>query len=309
MNEMHLALTFDRNYLTPAYVMLTSVFENNPHRIHFHIIAPNLTLTDKTDLTTYINSRKAMVTFYEIDLLELEKKVVIPEGFHFNIANYYRLHFPDLVKVNRLLYLDVDLVVIGDLMELYATNLQGFPFGAVPDSYPVVRHDLGIHEEGKYFNTGVLLFDVPKWRQQNITARCFEFIRLYPEKIQMVEQDALNAIMIGNWLSLPLKYNITLHDVSIQIPTKEFIKDKIIIHFTSHWKPWLCLSRNKLRKLYHHYLKLSPRKHEGKYTNFRWDFKTLKPFIKMRAKEIYFDRKIDKIFPIKSWKAIRHYNY
>jgi lipopolysaccharide biosynthesis glycosyltransferase len=310
--EQNIALAFDENYLTPIYALLTSIFSSNKkNQIAFHLIVTGINTQHLEDLKQFIVKNNACVFFYQVDIDELEKKIFLPDNSHYTAAAYYRLLFPQLIpeSVSKLLYIDSDTVVINDLKELFDIEVGRYPLAAVVDPHPVIRTDLGIHEANKYFNSGVLLIDTANWKEQEITKKAFDFINHNHEKIVFVDQDVLNAILIDNWLPIDMKYNVMLLDVVLQTPKRELIKDKVIIHYTSPWKPWHCLTKNKLRSVYHHYLRLSPRRNEKKYTDFKWDAKTISTFLRIRMKELYFDKKIDKVFPIKKWKEIKYNNY
>jgi lipopolysaccharide biosynthesis glycosyltransferase len=206
-----------------------------------------------------------------------------------------------------LLYIDSDTLVIGNLQELYQLDLSGYPLAAAKEPYPESREYLGWTDPHPYFNSGVLLIDVPKWNHQLITERAFAFVRDNPEAIRYVDQDALNAVLVGNWMPLDNRFNLTLEDVHIQIPKRTILAGKIIIHFTSERKPWLCLSQNKLRSPYHYYKWRSPKKFSKRYTDF--SLNKTKPFLMMRLKELYFEKKIYKLISIGSLKNIQHCNY
>lgn len=304
LKQINIGLGFDSNYIVPIYALITSIFFNNrSNNITFHVIATGVNELEKSKLINFIKSNNSKIFFYEISEDLVRKSVVIPEDSHFTIATYYRLFFPSLLdkEIKRLLYIDSDTIVTGDLMELYEINIGGCPIAAAPDSVPGIREDLGIKEKGKYFNAGVLLIDTKNWREQQVTENVFKFLLLHPEKAKWVDQDALNATLIGKWYRIDNKYNFTLSDVILQVPSKELITDKIIIHYTSSNKPWHFLTRNKLRYLYHYYLKMSPKSGEKKYTDFNWNIKSIWTFFRIRIKEFYFDHKIDRILPIKNW--------
>lgn len=309
---MHVALGFDKHYIVPVYTLLTSIFLNNKNnKIFFHAIATGLTAAEKEGIKKFVQQNKADISFYTVNEEEIKKSVIIPQGSHFTIATYYRLFFTSLIpsSVRRLIYIDCDTVVVGDLRPLYEAEIGEAPFGAVADPHPEIRTDLDIHEPGHYFNSGVLIIDTQNWAKHKVTENALEFISRYPEKIKFVDQDVLNATLKGKWQPIDSKYNVMLLDVVLQTPTKDLLKGKVIIHFTSPWKPWHCLTKNKLRSVYRHYLRRSPKRREKMYTDFKWDYKTLSAFFRIRIKEYYFDKGFDKIIPIKSWIAIKHYNY
>lgn len=296
-NEIHIAIAFDQNFLTPFYVLLTSIFFNTRNNsITFHVIAAGVEQKEKEKIIKYIKGNIGTIIFYEINN-ELIKDFVLPDNVHFSIATYYRLFFPSLVPQNlsKLLYIDTDTVVIGDLSELYEIGLKN-PVGAAMDTAGVpVRTDLGLHSQADYFNAGVLLINLQLWREQNISENAINFINDFPEKIKWADQDALNAVLVDNWFKLDKRFNLTFYDIPAFLQKKNFnlfLKNKIIIHYTTEQKPWLTLCRNRLRFLYHYYLKKSPVTQQGKYTDLEWKNRLLYRYFKLRFKEFLIDHTI-----------------
>ncbi|MBC6611655.1 glycosyltransferase family 8 protein [Hymenobacter sp. BT507] len=292
---MHIAISFDQNFITPTYVFLTSVFNNNQHeKIFFHAIATGVSDKDKQDIEDYIQQHGAEIEYYNIDDKNLTN-LIIPEHSYFTVATYYRLFFPSLVPahVEQLLYIDTDTVVVGNLKDLYLTDVRPYPAGAVLDTVVAVRPDLGIDELGYYFNAGVLLINIPIWKEQKISEKSIQFLVDYPEKIKWVDQDALNAVLYRNVYKLAGGYNVTFYDIPKDLPRKkykEFISDKYIIHYTTGLhKPWSILGENKFRYVYHDYLKKSPKSKERKYKNYKVDIKSASFFVKVRILEYLYD--------------------
>ena len=301
-NQLHIALAFDENYIVQVYVLLTSIFYNNrKNDVVLHVIASGVNNSEKEEIEKFVQDNNSAIFFYEIDEEYFGNHFYTNDVY--SVATYYRLFFPSLLnpEIDKLLYLDSDTIVIGDLKELYNINIGKFPIGVASDPCLDVRHELGIHTCEDYFNAGVMLIDNKNWREQNVSENAIKYLRDYPEKIKLVDQDALNATLIGKWFKIDRKYNYTWLFEYLQVPTKELLKDKIIVHYITPKKPWHSLTRNKFRYLYHHYLKLSPKSHEKKYTDFEWSLKNIWIFTRIRIKEFYFDRKLDKVFPIKKW--------
>lgn len=288
---IHLAFAFDENYVTPFYVLLTSIFANHEGcNFAIHAIAPDVKPATKKEISMFAQQHKSEMFYYEVNEADL-KGLVIPEKTWFTIAAYYRLFFAQLlpITIDKFLYIDTDTVVVASLVELYNTNLGSKPLGAAQEVLRKSREDLGISDINNHFNSGVLLINAPEWRAQKITERAIQFVLDFPEAIQCVDQDALNAILINNWYKLDKKYNVLFQDVPIDLPAKgynEFLKDKVIIHYTlgTH-KPWRSLCANKFRYLYHEYKKQSPRALEKKYTDFQVKPFTIYKFCKIRTRE------------------------
>lgn len=263
---IHVAFAFDNGYLTPFYVVLTSLFKNNKdNHIHLHVIATGLSSQDKAEVEQYVLANEGDITYYEIDEDQLKGLVILKDS-HLQVAAYYRLFFPELVSpsIEKLLYLDTDLIVNGDLAELYATPLDNFPVGVVVEwSATKTRPDLGIYERDQYFNSGVLLMNLKEWREQHITQRAIQFVHLNPEKVKYADQDALNVVLFKNYYRLEGKYNRIHSDVPVNLTRegyREFLRDSVVVHYTNvENKPWYFLSRSKVRFVYHEYRKLAPK--------------------------------------------------
>lgn len=300
-NKIHIALALDKNYVIHVYALLASIFCNNrKNQITFHVIATGAKDVEKEELRRFVNESSSEIIYYEINEEEARKKFYIHS--HYSIATYYRLFFASLIdpQIERLLYIDCDTIVIKDLKELYNVEMGNAPLAAASDPILLVRHELGIHRLEDYFNAGVMVMHAPNWRNQRVTENAIQFLADNPEKTTLLlEQDALNATLIGKWHRIDRKYNFTWLAEYLQVPTKELLKEVVIVHYITERKPWYFLTRNKFRYLYHYYLKKSPKANEKKYVDFRWSRKDLWAFMRIRLKEFYFDNKINKIFPIK----------
>jgi lipopolysaccharide biosynthesis glycosyltransferase len=299
---IHLAISFDRNYLTPFYVLLTSILKNNSDvKITFHcIVNDDVTIFEQRAIKDYIESNHCIYQMYQVDE-ELIAKFVLSGTW--TPAVYYKMFFPILVplSVEKLLYLDTDMLVIGDLKPLFEINLDDQALGAVYDNYVKNQPAIGILDDGNYFNSGMLLFNIPKWKELNLSEKAIDFLAQFPEKIKFVDQCALNAVSVGHWLRLPEKFNLLYSYIPQHISRKElneFIQDKIVIHFTLQ-RPWHFLCENRLRNLYKYYYNLSPIENQPLILDFK--FSKLKHFFKIRFKEFYFDSALIKII----WRLIK----
>jgi lipopolysaccharide biosynthesis glycosyltransferase len=159
----------------------------------------------------------------------------------------------------------------------------------VYDNYVVTQPLIGITEENEYFNSGVLLIDIPLWKAQRISEQCFDYLLKYPERIRFVDQCALNAVLKQNWKKLDWKFNVLytwLPEEATARQLKKFIEDKYIIHFTLH-RPWNILCRNRFRTRYFKYLKASPAADKSRYHDFSRN--KIIPLLKLRILEMYMD--------------------
>ena len=294
-NRIHIAVAFDQNFIIPFYVLLTSIFLNNEkHSIVFHTIAEDLDESEKNRIINFVRQNNADIFFYSLDKQIVQQFILAKDSPHITAATYYRLYFPELIPpdIDYLLYLDTDIIVIGDLGKLYQTSLGSFPVGAVSDAKILKRPDLGVEIEGEYFNAGVLLINIKEWKLRGVTQKAVEFLITFPEKIILADQDALNAVLSNIWYKLDKGYNITFYDVPRRLKERQielFLKDKAIIHYTTQNKPWLLTCTNRLRNLYHYYFQKSPVATTNKYVDEELKNKHRFKLIKRGLKEFLID--------------------
>jgi len=181
---------------------------------------------------------------------------------HLSPATYLRLFIPDLLppEVTRALYVDSDFLIRADLRELWNTDLSGVAVAAARDfivtqidhPYSGVKDHraLGLDPQAPYFNAGLLLMDVGRWRRDRIAAKALSYAVKHGAALGNCDQDALNATLPGDWLPLDYRWNVQsalfyLHDLSDSAFTRELsqarpalLKEAKIIHFTGTPKPW-----------------------------------------------------------------------
>jgi lipopolysaccharide biosynthesis glycosyltransferase len=304
-SPLHLALAFDQNFVTPLYVLLTSIFDNNEHNhLYIHAVATGVSEAERTKITSFVASRQAVISFYEIDEAYVASFATFSDA-RYGLATFYRLLLPALlpVKIEKLIYIDVDIIVIGDLSELYNTDITAVPIAAVPDPVEWDRPDLGIPDRANYFNAGVLLINISLWKEQQIAEKAIAFLKQYPEKATYVDQDALNAVLIGNWKKLDDKFNYTYRVVPV-VPRKELekiIATKVIIHYNESAKPWHRHSASPLSYLYHRYFRKSPVAHQAPY----FPVKISKQYLYKVAKYSLLNFYLQNESLVKTWRKLK----
>ncbi len=165
-----------------------------------------------------------------------------PLSGHITLAAYFRLLIPDLLPetVAKVVYLDLDLMVLRDIGELYALEPGKAPVlaireddNAIMSTYLRCCREIGIPGDAPYFNSGVLLLNLAVWRAENFSRRLIEFLNLHRDKVAWHDQDAMNALFVGRWVELPLTWNTP--DVAWN---KSDVSGASILHFKGPIKPW-----------------------------------------------------------------------
>jgi lipopolysaccharide biosynthesis glycosyltransferase len=200
---------------------MASILYNTDAFCHFFILDDNVSRFKKLQ----IDDLKSKFNNFDITWIDLDdkKRNFILETFISksksnvytkNIANYSRFFMPDLLPdIKRALYMDTDIVVYGDIQELFNYNLDNFIIGAVPDSGIISDPqkqkmvDKYIVPEHTYFNAGILLIDCDKWRKNNICKKIAESDEQIADKKLFNSQDPINKCFECDYKILPHKFN------------------------------------------------------------------------------------------------------
>lgn len=254
IHEMQIVCSTDHNYIMPAGVMIHSASANNRYyRINFNVVIDDsVTQQDKHNLQSVLTTNNHRMSFSLVD----NKKIInfphlTDEGVHVTAAAYYRLFLGDLLPdIDKVLYLDCDMIVKGDLMQLYNTDISDCPIAAVTDIEEGVKDycRLGYPQGHGYFNSGMELINLDYWRTNHCKEAFMHVIEQQPERIIAHDQDVMNIVFHDNKKRLPLIYNFQsnflLKPEFLQL-SYEHYKDEIefakqhavIIHYVQQ-KPW-----------------------------------------------------------------------
>ncbi len=246
---MDIAFAFDEAYAEHVQVAVESVLDCHPG-------SPGLTFwlltTEAVAKEREPALRRQLAGRGRLRLLttgdEFRALPVVGEEWlsYVSAGMYLRLLLPGLVgpDVARLLYLDVDVQVSGDLTPLWQLGLGDAPLAAVRDAFTATfathggvpgagpEHD----PDAPYFNSGVLLMNLPVWRRDRISAKCLTYLAAYADRLRFPDQDALNLVAYGRWLRLPHRWNNMRSFLLEQTPDTPH--DTRVMHFAGPRKPW-----------------------------------------------------------------------
>ena len=258
MNEqIHIGFGIDKNFGKFAGIPITSLAHNNlDNDLIIHIIYDELLPADMHKLQqTEKLYRNLTLHFYQITSTE-GMTFIVPEG-HITQAMYYRYLFGEMLpkEITKIIYMDADIICKGDILPLWQTDLQGKVIGAVRD-YGEDRScgRIGL-KNGRYFNSGVLLIDLTKWRHQKLTQQLFKWLdEVGGTKILWGDQDALNGVIDGGFTELPNIYN----GIVINNTTLNEDLDLVLVHYIDYVKPWhIYYMDGNAKTLYWEYVKKS----------------------------------------------------
>ena len=177
-----LVATVDDNYVMPMTVTIGSAFKNlksESSRISLYVIDGGIRPSTKEKAEATLKSDRLEITWLRPDP---EKLKVVPQNVV--IAYYYRLLMAEILpqEISKVIYLDADMVVLGDLQELWDMDMEdSFVLAATNgnslSTAPGLSNyeQLGLDSNAAYFNAGLLVANLDKWREANLTTKFFDF--------------------------------------------------------------------------------------------------------------------------------------
>lgn len=249
MARFDVALGFDGNYAPHAAAVIASA-SRRAERAPFRFMM----LHEGVGRTTQqqIESLAPQSEFVWIEVSGEDVPAFEPRR-HLTRSTLYRLGLEQLAPSDceRILYLDADITVLGDIRALWSTDLDGRAIGAVADSllghkYPDVpfHHRWGL-PEGTYFNAGVLLIDLAKVRAEKAFSRAMKFVAEHDHDLPFNDQDALNWTFWNAWRPLSPVWNVQRPQAAFwearELPAEMQLRGRapLIVHYTGPEKPWL----------------------------------------------------------------------
>jgi lipopolysaccharide biosynthesis glycosyltransferase len=268
-DRMNILVTLDSNYVLPLKVMLTSLFLNNP-RESFSIFLIHSSLDGRQieEIDAAVRGYGQILVPIRIGETDFEDAPVL---LHYTKAMYYRLlafkYLP--ADLDRILYLDPDILVINPVRPLYNTDMDDCLYAAAYHDLPA-RGDfnklrLYPYPIKAYYNSGVLLMNLALQRRDISEAEIFDFVRKNWAKLIMPDQDVLNALYAERIKSVDEKiynFDVRYHRYYRLVTNGEcdmdfIIGNTVILHFCGKKKPWQRNYAGQFLPLYKHYQKLA----------------------------------------------------
>lgn len=257
---IHIAVNIDSQYVRFCSVTLASIFENNQNESFFiHVICNGLSSNDENSLTRLVRSYHSNIRFYVPDEKLLEGFAIKRFSKRISMATYYRCFLADVLPsdVDRVIYLDCDILVLNKLRPFWETDLEGQGIAVIRDTaasessrYQVLHYPLTY----SYFNAGVFLADLNYWRKMDVTEQSITLYHEHPERIIFNDQDILNILFCDKKIEVSEKWN--MQDGFYRRKRKDGVlisdaemKAPAILHFTNR-KPWEYDNQHPLRHLF-----------------------------------------------------------
>jgi len=253
-NEIHVVSLADDHFAQHLGVAFASLLVNMPSDtgVRLYVVSTELTEENQFKLKKTVERSGVHIQFIVVDGTPYEGFGSM-EGN--NRTTYLRLAIPDVIptSVPKIICLDSDVVVTGNIVELWETDLQGRAIAAVSDQWAASQCKILHIPEGVYFNAGVMVMDLTKWRKESISLRAMDYIAQNMHVLKFHDQDALNALLFNDWIQLPGKWNshtTIVNEWNDSIPPA-------VIHYTGLSKPWHFDNIHPYKNEYYKYLRLT----------------------------------------------------
>lgn len=238
--EIPIFFSTDDNYIPYLDVAIRSMIENASKEYIYRIIVLNTGLDEANMKLVKKNESEGFV----IDFVDISSEVEniksrFKNVYHFSVVTYYRLFIASLFpQYDKVIYLDCDLVVLGDISELYNVDLGENILGAAPEEFVqntkefrlYAERSLGVNPDG-YVNAGVLLMNLKEFRKSEIEDKFVQLITEYDFDLLDPDQAYLNYLCLGKIHVLPNGWN--KEPMPVECEGK-----KNIVHYALYKKPW-----------------------------------------------------------------------
>lgn len=310
----HIVYASDDKFAEILGVSLVSLYENSRDMddIVVYVLDSGIEKQNKDRLLSVSKSYgRHDITFIPAKNIgeKLSMNVAVDRG---SLSQYARLFVSsDLpLDLNRVLYLDCDIIINQSVQELWNLDLEGKTIGALMDAFSkFYRQNIDLEENDIMFNSGVMLIDLQRWREQKIEEKLMRFIARKKGRIQQGDQGALNAVLSHDtycfeprFNSVTIFYDFTYKDMLVyrkppmvytegqrfytEAQVREAVENPAIIHFTTSFKSkraWMKGCKHRYVSEWLKYKEMSPWKETELWEDNRpqWKQKVLKIYMSL----------------------------
>lgn len=272
-NSTPVVLATDNNYAHFAYIAMLSIIENSSLEKNYEIfiLTNNMERENEEKLKSLAKKNITVSVInlaqqYPSDINWSDLKIT---HSHITEASYYRIMIPRIFsRYKKVIYLDCDLIVLGDIAHMMEIELDGYYIGGVQDFgimrrylkeasekpekqfYDYAKNTLKMKNPYSYINTGVLIFNVELMVKDDIFSRYLELIAQIGHLLKSSDQCLINAACSGKIKSIDWSWNfqwylsVAFKNLQNELPPDSYVQhqkaqsDIKIMHYVSNQKPW-----------------------------------------------------------------------
>lgn len=253
MEDINIILSTDSNYIMQTCIVMYSILRSkNDYKYNFYFLI-NKDIHD--ELEKSINKMQISLQNVKLYYIFMDSyfKGVSTHIPHISKPTYFRLLIPELIKTDRCMYLDSDIIVLGDISEAYFTKMDNCEIAGV--IAPAFRANIdkgreygkiiGLESTNQYINAGVLVMNLDEMRKNNFSEKAIHLVKnYYPTQ----DQDIINIVSYNRIKLIPFKYNVQVYFLKEgylelqqaigDAEIKDVRENPVIIHYSKARKPW-----------------------------------------------------------------------
>ncbi len=272
---MDIFYTVDDNFVPQLAANICSACENHAQvgDIVFHIFSKGISASNQESLRGFVRSHGQGIAFYDIS--GFMDKI----GFKFDTAGWNEIVLARLLmaeflpaELHRVIYLDADTLVLGDVADLWNQDLGEKTLGMVcePTADRSRRVNLGIGDYN-YHNAGVLLVDLDRWRALGYQGKILSYCQENAGNLFANDQDALNVVLKDDLKTLSPRFdysnvfdyysykflNKLMPDFASAEDYAASKQHPVVVHFLGEERPWRQGNTHRFNGEYHRYLDMT----------------------------------------------------
>lgn len=257
MTNINVCLSCDDNYSKYAGVVIASILANANHddNLSIYILDGGISDKHKEEIKSLKSIKDCEINYVAIDESLFEAYKIIKTHPYLTLPAYFRLKLPSLLpQLDKIIYLDCDVIVNSSLKDFYNIDIEKYAIAGVRDINKRM-----LKKNSNYYNSGVLLFNLQYWRDNNIEQVLLDFTKKNIDNIKTGDQEILNRVLEKQTKIVTDEWNVQSSNFTNR---SSYTSKPRIIHFVAKAKPWSgkCFSYHK--NLYFKYLQLTPWKLE-----------------------------------------------
>ncbi len=273
INNINIVCVCDNHFTILLGALLKSIEMNylGQDEIHFHIVEDNVSDENRRKVESCIENN--LISIHWIKMNEIiESNISLPsDSSSFPLNVYLRILIPHFLEdsIKKVIYLDVDMIVVKDISELWSMELGNHPVAGVLDRSLTVSNpwggiknyqELGLDKGVKYFNSGMLLMNLELWRKEELAKKIIKCVNDNIKYASFPDQYGLNVVLANRWKELDSKWNCFA--ISEE-------PDPFIIHFIGNKPIYSTYKFNKnYKRIFFTYLESTPWKGFQPYNNY-----------------------------------------
>ncbi len=240
--EIPIFFASDDNYVPFLAVSIKSMLDNASkyYFYNIHILTEGISEKNKAKLLTY-QTKNSKINFIELSdyIAKIKDRLAATLRDYYTESIFYRIFIASLCpEYKKAIYLDCDIVVLGDISKFYNINLGDNILGAVTDDVINGNEDFKTYakfgvgvDHTKYFNSGVLLINLDEYRKQEIQKRFVYLLIKYNFDTAAPDQDYLNVLCKNKVTYIDKGWDKMSTDT-------DFDGQLNLIHYNNFRKPW-----------------------------------------------------------------------